>query len=168
MATRARRRWRTSSFVKSWSQKKFKAADTNGDGTLDEAELMGLLFPELNEEVLKVTVDEVMLRKDADKDGLLTLTEFWDNSEEIERSDAEKEEFKSLDADGDGKISPAELQRWESGNFQVEQVMRNLFKVVDKDGDERITAEELASANKELMQSEAHWHLSDWTSANEL
>jgi len=150
---------------------KFNAADANGDRLLDKSELPALLFPELNDKVLDVTVRETIRMKDANHDGKLSPQEFWEATEDEhanEKSDQEELEFKQLDANGDGLLDAQELLTWESGKFHMSEAMTNLIKLADTDGDKHLTADELVKASTQIAMSDAQFHLSEWIQANEL
>merc|ERR1719433_522056 len=96
---------------------KFKAADTDKNGLLDQQELPGLFYPEIHDGVLEVTARATLARKDTDKDGFLTIQEFWEDyrlaeggsdgkgmSEELQR------DFRKLDRDASGSLDLEELK----------------------------------------------------------
>merc|ERR1719330_1857674 len=55
---------------------KFKAADVNGDGFVDMAELPALVFPKAHDHVMHVVVQDAHRQKDANNDGTVTKQEF--------------------------------------------------------------------------------------------
>merc|ERR1740129_2193948 len=57
---------------------KFKAADTDGNGLLDNEELPSLFYPEIHNGVLDLTAKATMQQKDRNGDGLLDPKEFWE------------------------------------------------------------------------------------------
>jgi len=75
---------------------KFKAADLNGDGKLDEKEYPALLYPETHEGVLSVIVGETMRQKDTNKDGKLSPKEFWE-SDQMDGDDSDLSEEEKAD-----------------------------------------------------------------------
>jgi len=153
-------------------ERKFRAADTNGDGHLDKSELPALFYPETHEGVLSVTVEETMRQKDRTGDGKLTPKEFWESDllegDDGDLSEEEKADFSRLDANGDGLIDKDELRAWESGRFHTEDAMQKLFGVADKDGDLHITADEFAEAKDIIAASDAQYHLIEWAEHHEL
>merc|ERR1712079_362232 len=76
---------------------KFKAADTNGDGLLENEEVPYLFYPELHDGVLSVVVAETMRRRDVDKDGKLNQRELLEitqaEGDEAEADEEEKADF---------------------------------------------------------------------------
>merc|ERR1712232_1277243 len=54
----------------------FRAADANGDGVLNKAELAALSAPETNDGMLKAVVKRAFRKSDRDKNGRLSLDEF--------------------------------------------------------------------------------------------
>lgn len=157
---------------KELEEQKFKIADANGDGFVDEQELPALFYPETHDGVLELTAKATMSQKDTDKDGYLSLLEFWEgdqvDGEELSISDEEKADFKTLDKDGNGKLDLQELKVWESGRFHTEEAMRKMFEMADKDHDMHITAEELSAAREQIAGSDAQYHLMEWAEHNEL
>jgi len=145
---------------------KFSAADVNGDGFLDEDEVPALLFPESNSGVLELTVASTLAQKDEDRDGFLALHEFWggtqEDGQELFISDEEKEEFKKIDRNDDGRIDFEELKAWETGRAHAEHIMKTLFNLADTDKDDLVTADELSAAREQLAQSEVHDHIMEW------
>jgi len=145
---------------------KFSLADANGDGFLDEDELPALFFPESHSGVLELTAKATLAQKDEDKDGFLSLREFWggtqEDGEELFLSDGEKEEFRKIDTDGDGRIDFEEAKAWVSGRIHAEHTMKKLFDLADTDRDNLVTADELSAAREQLAQSEVHDHIMEW------
>lgn len=153
-------------------QAKFKAADLNGDGKLDQKELPALFYPETHDGVLSVTVGETMHQKDKNKDGKLTPKEFWESDmmdgDDSDLSDEEKADFAKLDSNGDGSIDVQELRAWESGRFHTEDAMKKLFDLSDKNSDMHISADELVEARDQIAASDAQYHLIEWAEHHEL
>jgi len=152
---------------------KFKAADLNGDGRLDQKELPGLFYPETHEGVLSITVGETMRQKDTNKDSKLSPSEFWVqmDGDDSDLSKEENADFARLDTNGDGSIDAQELRAWESGRFDTEGMegtMKKLIDVADKNGDMHITGEELVEAREQIAASDAQYHLSRWVDHHEL
>mmetsp|Transcript_52851 Transcript_52851/g.97799 ORF Transcript_52851/g.97799 Transcript_52851/m.97799 type:complete len:277 (+) Transcript_52851:81-911(+) len=151
---------------------KFRAADVNQDGLLDESEMPHLFYPETHPKVLELTAAASLRIKDLDKDGQLTIEEFWEadaiDGEEMAISDEERADFAKLDLDGNGKLSLDELKAWESGVFHTEEAMRGLFEVADEDRDSHLTASELDKARERIAATDAQYHLMEWAEQSEL
>lgn len=150
---------------------KFRAADANGDGLLGLKEVSGFFYPETHGGVMAVTNADTMKMKDRDRDGRLSPKEFWEADEDGDDFDLSEEEaadFRTLDVDGDGLLSEAELLAWESGRFHTQMAMRSLFELADKDGDMHITADELAESREVVATSDAQYHLIEWAEHHEL
>mmetsp|Transcript_69448 Transcript_69448/g.203214 ORF Transcript_69448/g.203214 Transcript_69448/m.203214 type:complete len:255 (+) Transcript_69448:71-835(+) len=145
---------------------RFKVADEDGDGALDELELQGLLHPGHHDGVLDLATRQAIASKDKDGDGLLSMREFWGGRGEL--PEPMMVDFRKLDKDGSGSLDFEELRHWESGRFREHEVMRKLFDDADKDGDEHVTAEELAAVREEIVGREAHYSLHDWSERSEL
>lgn len=160
----------------------FKAADHNGDGSLTIDEFCGLLHPETNHKVLLESAKMVMNEKDLDKDGKLTMSEFFERHDEPpemasdaetkealdEMQEEEKQSFEWLDKDKDGKLDIHELLRWESGESTFHQSWQTLFKFTDQDKDDHITKKEFVDAHPQIIESEAHNAMQFWNEHLEL
>jgi len=153
---------------------KFKAADKDGNGQLNEAELIGLIHPETHDGVLEIGAAATLKSKDSDGDGKLSVQEFHHRDEkdkdEHPITDDEQQEFKHVDKNNDGAISLQELKAWESGQHHIEQAMAKLFATADKDGDKLVTAAELdAYFNLESgSDTDVVEHFSEWNEHIEL
>jgi Ca2+-binding EF-hand superfamily protein len=155
---------------KAVEEKKFKAADADGDGLLNEVELSALYYPETHEGVLQIATQYTLETKDTDKDGFLTAKEFWEGDqvagEEIGASEEEAAEFKTLDKDGSGNLDLEELKPWESGRHHVIQSMQKLFEAADTDKDQHMTAEEVV-AHTGMAGTDTHYHFAEWVEHHE-
>lgn len=170
---------------------KFKAADKNSDGFLDEHELPDAVYGETHDEVVRIMAAHDLKMKDKDGDGKLDVNEFNEIGEdpkvgdkidamegaeagEVGEKDAKMaeeeamsekemaEEFKKQDADGDGKLNLDELVHFESGVFHMTVDMKTLFETCDQDKDSYITFKELTEHLHDLDGSAASDHLNEW------
>jgi len=146
---------------------KFKIADKNGDGFLDTAELPTAVSPEISTEVLGLMADHTLDTKDKDKDGELTMKEFWasETAGESMDKDAEAElgaEFKKLDLDGNGKLNIKEIIRWENGDYHVSNAISEYIAGADADKDSQLSFAEVEKNLKALQNSDAGSHFSEW------
>jgi len=165
---------------------KFKVADANADGFLDEHELPHALYGETHDEIIRLMAAHDLKLKDKDGDGKLDVTEFNELGEDPKVGDAgsmekdakmaegeaesEKElaeEFKKQDTDGDGKLNLEELVHWESGAFHITVDMQKLFEVCDADKDSHITLKELNDNLHGIDGSAASEHLNEWAEHHE-
>lgn len=157
--------------------KKFKAFDDNGDGRLDLRELTSFIDPHEHGKMLTIMTEENMKTKDKNGDSKLSLEEFVEEPDDIDR--AEKAQFKKLDRDGDGFLNVNELEPWEETviNEQKREAdvsLRKIFNLADEDEDGHISAAELAKLAKidpyssSSAEWEAHFHLSKWVKHHEL
>eukprot|EP00930_Biecheleria_cincta_P025340 TRINITY_DN1805_c0_g1_i2.p1 TRINITY_DN1805_c0_g1~~TRINITY_DN1805_c0_g1_i2.p1 ORF type:complete len:267 (-),score=94.39 TRINITY_DN1805_c0_g1_i2:42-842(-) len=151
---------------------KFEAADLDRDGLLTTDELVGLFYPEQNNEVLKIISQDTLSLKDTDKDGHLSPSEFWEGDiatdEAGKIADEELKEFKLLDKDGDGRMNVEELMHWESGHHHTKAAMDQLLATADKNSDGHLTTEELTGARDELAGTDAGYHFLEWAEHHEL
>jgi len=152
--------------------KKFKAADIDGDGLLNESELPAIFFPDLHTGVLEIAVQHTLLEKDRDNDGQLSVHEFWHDDhagkDEPKISDDDHKDFEKLDENGDGLLSSHELKPWETGAFQVNEALRIVFEQADEDEDEYLSADELEAAKEHVAHNDANQYFMEWAEHSEL
>jgi len=160
---------------------KFKAADMNADGFLDEHELPHAVYGETHDEIVRIMAAHDLKKKDKDGDGKLDATEFNELKEDPKVGDADAqmpedeaesekelaEEFKKQDTDGDGKLDLDEIVHWESGVFHITVDMQRLFEACDKDKDSHITLKELNDNLHDLDGFAASDHLNEWAEHHE-
>jgi len=151
-------------------KEQLKVADTDKDGVLSIEELASVVSPETHDGVLEVTTKHSLVQKDQDGDGQLSLQELWQGEglNEEDMSSEQKEEFKMLDADGNGFLSSEELQEWESGMFSRKDAMQELFDMADKDKDMHLSADEIEEAREKIADSAARHHFMEWAEHSEL
>jgi Ca2+-binding EF-hand superfamily protein len=105
-------------------KRRFERLDTNRDGKLTADEL-------------PAERRDAILRADADKDGAVSFDEFATGPRQF-RARRVEVEFKALDADGDGKLTKAEIDAARGKPM--------LLLIADADKDGAVTKEELARA----------------------
>lgn len=150
--------------------KTFKELDTNNDQAIDHNELAQMYHHHISDEVEAKLTDIAMKDKDLDKNGKLTLEEFFqhlhaEGEEKVDIPDEDKEVFKKLDTDGSGDLTLKELKAWESNAFQAEEATRKMFEMMDKDKDNHVTAEEMQAAREEVAEHadyEPQMYLTQW------
>lgn len=126
---------------------KFHVADKDGNGHLDREEATGFFFPEVDQDVLHLTVRSTMDRKDTDGDGYLSQEEFFEDEPQATDNQAR---FNHLDKDGDGRVNLHELAWWESRIFHAHEAMNKLLSISDTDMDGQVSKEELNAARQDL------------------
>lgn len=114
----------TSRIVDGGTEKRFKILDKDHDGKVTEAEY--------NAGFAKV----MLAQYDVDHDGFISLAE-W-KSVERARTTKVEDQFKSMDANHDGKLSEAELSSGKGRDL----IARERFAKLDLNGDLVITAAE--------------------------
>jgi Ca2+-binding EF-hand superfamily protein len=139
-------------------QAKFKASDVNGDGQLDAGEIVHLMHPSTNAEVLELHVAEEMRKKDENGDGKLSEAEWG----EEESSGGKDVAFSDLDTNKDGSIDKAELAHFESGDYHTHDAMNALLQDADTDGDGHFSKEELGKFADKLEDHKASAHVQEW------
>lgn len=148
--------------------RKFELSDKNGDGFLDEDEVVSFFFPGTHDSVLEVLAERLIEVHDTDHDGKLTPKEFAETVTAGDMTtDAATESFDKLDLDHDGRLDVKEVKAWESGQFKLEQAMKKLFDTADVDGDGHLSQRELDDATalgsaSEVEASDAQEHLQNW------
>lgn len=148
----------------------FRELDANNDKLVDEDELTHLFQHHTNDKVEDHLTREAMKDKDTDKNGELSLTEFYqhlqvEDEDPVEISDEEKDIFNKLDMDNSGTISLKELKAWESGSFNAEEAVKKIFERADKNKDNVITADELDGAREAIADDpsgDAQMYLMQW------
>nr|AAA30007.1 troponin C [Lytechinus pictus] len=117
--------------------------DTNKDGTVSCAELVKLM--NWTEEMAQ----NIIARLDVNSDGHMQFDEFilymeGSTKERLYSSDEIKQMFDDLDKDGNGRISPDELNKGvrEIYTKVVDGMANKLIQEADKDGDGHVNMEE--------------------------
>jgi Ca2+-binding EF-hand superfamily protein len=138
---------------------KFTIADRDKDGKLSEKEFAAFSNPDHDPELLELDAKDIIGQRDKNGDAKLSAEE-WFHSGPV--TDFEKAEFAKLDGDGDKALNPQEIMKWESGQFHMQQTLKQLLEITDKNKDGSISASELLSAREALAGSDANWHFKDW------
>jgi len=153
----------------------FKDLDINNDQALDMDELAQMYHHHTNDKVEMDLTILAMKDRDTDKNGALSLREFFQDlqveGEPLVRIEAEEQKlFKQLDKDNSGTLTLTELKAWESGSYQAETAVKKLFAKADENGDNVLTAEEMAGVRHELADDkdyEPQMYLSQWAEQHE-
>lgn len=138
---------------------------------LTVSELRSLLYPETDKVVLRLVAESALKRKDLDKDGELSLQEFWEGDVTAGGPDGHQEEeatFKLLDKDGSGRLSVVELMDWESGVHHTQVAFKELLRMCDDDLDGSIDLGELTAHHQQISNTDAAYHLLEWAEHYEL
>jgi len=90
----------------------FAGADTNHDGSLNEAEIQALENSELQkvQASLRARVQAQFKALDTNKDGQLSLAEFSAMTPSVKVTESPAQVIQKLDSNHDGKISAAEFK----------------------------------------------------------
>lgn len=143
---------------------KFRAADANGDQSLDANELSSLMFPGGHQGVLDFHVRASIADRDSDQDGKLNMKEYHDLPSGVELGEAAQEDFQFLDKNGDGFLDADEIRYAESGRAEIDRALKMVFELADADHDNQVTPKELEEASEHINLSDALHHLLMWTS----
>merc|ERR1712129_366557 len=147
---------------------KFKAAVKDGNGFLDAKEFPAWEWPEIDVEVEEAFARSLFQEKDKDKDGFLTLKEFFHYVDGEELHSEYLEEFKQIDQNQDGKLVLSETVAFESGRRDVEEAMDWVANHADTDEDGFVTLAELMAAKEALQSRSTGYHFEEWCDALEL
>jgi len=132
--------------LKAREHARFKMADQDNDGLLNQKEAEAFFHPNIHETVLQIATQHTMDEKDEDKDGFLTIEELLGSMEGgPEAYGDDLQMFQRLDRDESGKLDTKELLPWESGRFHVLHDMQSFMHFADTDGDVHLTIEELTA-----------------------
>jgi Ca2+-binding EF-hand superfamily protein len=153
--------------LKTVEGEKFKAADKDGDGYLTRDEARVALNPALDDGLMHLQTIQYLKERDTDGDGMLTYDEFWD-SHDPDNLEQQKEDFKILDSDANGKIDVEEYKKWHTGDSHVPDAMRNLMGIADADSDGHLTAAELNKVRPSLANHKATLKFVQWMEHYEL
>jgi len=145
---------------------KFSVADLNGDGVLEEDEIMHLFVPETHTEVMNSHAHMEFGFRDKNNDEKLSAEEFYqvlDNEDESDMlADYEHEEYKKVDKNGDGVVDLDEFAHFESGDFHSHNAFTQLFEIADTDKDGSISQTELNKEGPKLQETDAFYELQGW------
>ncbi|XP_061174316.1 calumenin-like isoform X3 [Saccostrea echinata] len=133
-------------------ERRWKAADKDGDGYLNKEEFADFLHPEEAEHMRDIVVKETMEDIDKDKDGFISLEEYigdmWPdkNEEEPDWVKTERETFASQrDKNGDGKMDLDEVKNWiiPPDYDHSEAEAKHLISESDSNKDGKLSKEEI-------------------------
>ena len=133
----------------------FRAIDKNGDGKLSREELLEAYKNQMPLEEAERTVESVLSRVDADRNGFIDYSEFVLASADYQTLLSQNNlqaAFDMFDKDGSGKISSAELKQMLDANSEVsEGVWTALVQQADLDGDGEIEFKEFSKLMLEAV-----------------
>lgn len=138
------------------TERRWKVADMDGDGSLDKVEFKSFLHPEEDERVRHVVVTEAVELMDTDKNGIVSLDEYMDHLRKVSGPEKDKDKnwapaqqshFSTyLDKDKDGALSETEMRDWVLPSHDREEGEAwRLISVGDVNQDTKLTKEEMAA-----------------------
>ncbi|XP_076440197.1 reticulocalbin-2-like [Babylonia areolata] len=134
----------------------FKAADLNGDGSLDRDEYVAFFFPPNYDHMSEVEMDRYMRDTDTDGDGKISMAEFMPEQSTDKESDISlRENFAEFDKDKDGFLSPEEAREWVMPKTDelVEDEVNHLISIADEDKDGQLSMGEILDKTKQFVGS---------------
>ncbi|KAL4720853.1 hypothetical protein ACJJTC_016722 [Scirpophaga incertulas] len=137
----------------------FKAADINGDGSLDLFEFEVFTNPEEHASMHPHLVNQTLREKDTNNDGRIDFNEFIGDrgsTEDKEFLVAERDKFDhELDRDGDGTLDLDELHKWVIPDNEeiAEEEMEHLLSAADNDADGRLSYDEVLRNHRVFVGS---------------
>ncbi|XP_049871716.1 reticulocalbin-2 isoform X2 [Pectinophora gossypiella] len=141
----------------------WKAADTNGDGSLDHKEFEVFTNPEEHAVMHPFLINQTLREKDTNKDGRIDFQEYiGDRGSQQDRSwlVSEREKFDhELDTDHDGVLDMNEIHQWVIPNNDeiADEEVDHLFQSADDDRDDMLSFEEVISHYDVFVGSEADY-----------
>ncbi|XP_057290382.1 calumenin-like [Hydractinia symbiolongicarpus] len=147
-------------------ERRFKRADKNEDGKLNNEEFASFLHPENHDHMKGLVIDETLEDIDKDKDGSISLDEYigdlWPeedrDGEEPEWVKTEKEQFANFrDKNKDGKMDKQEVADWilPPDYDHVSSEAKHLIMESDTDKDGKVSKEEMVDKYDLYVGSQA-------------
>ncbi|XP_050685274.1 calumenin isoform X2 [Leptidea sinapis] len=139
----------------------WKAADADGDGSLDLREFEVFTNPEEHPAMHPLIISQTLREKDANKDGVLDFKEFVGErgvQQDKEWVTGERAKFdEELDSNSDGVLDAAEIKRWTiPDNLEIaEEEVDHLFASADDDHDDLLSFDEILQHHDVFVGSEA-------------
>lgn len=140
-------------------EKKFAAADLDGDQKLNREEYHAYLHPETHDRVLQVEATFQFKVMDKNVDGFVTLEEYVDESRLGDDADFSYEDtrldFETHDHDSDSRLDTTEFTDLVKGHVLIRSHVEKAIKAMDDDGDGHIHMhDELPNHMKEVLDNE--------------
>ena len=139
--------------------KLFNQIDDNGDGKINEEELLKGLSSKINSSSLKDDVHEIYKNLDMDNNGFIEYEEFVRaavNKEKFINVNVLRFAFRYFDKDGSGEITIDEIEEVFKKNIadknKVHEGLKQIMKEVDINGDGMITFEEFSKVMKQMLK----------------
>ncbi|KAJ4922744.1 hypothetical protein JOQ06_004147 [Pogonophryne albipinna] len=136
-------------------ERRFRAADTNGDLIADRKEFTAFLHPEDHKHMKDIVVQETMEDIDKNGDGFIDLKEYIgdmftseDGEDEPDWVASERQQFSEFrDKNGDGKMDQEETLDWilPSDYDHAEAEAKHLLHESDANQDGKLTRDEILS-----------------------
>ncbi|XP_078712567.1 calumenin-B-like isoform X1 [Lampetra fluviatilis] len=146
-------------------ERRFQAADVDGDGRASRNEYAAFLHPEEHPHMRNLVVTETIEDIDKNGDGFINVDEYIGDmySEESEEGDSEwveseRKQFAELrDTDGDGLMGHDEVAAWilPDDYDQAEAESKHLIHECDDDQDGNLTREEIIAKYDLFVGSQA-------------
>ena len=142
----------------------WNAADLNKDGVLDSEEFSAFNSPEEFQRMHKTIYEQMMSKKDKNKNGFLEFEEFLTDVNGIpldpksEASILERDRFRNdYDLDGDNRLNEKECLIWliPDNREMAETEANHLISASDDNNDGKLSVDEIVEHNDVFVGSEA-------------
>lgn len=113
--------------------RRFDVADKDKDGKLSKEELHCLLNPGMDDEMLRLEVQDIMRAHDKNGDGLISIAEYVSTKTDNEDvGELLESGFKPFDLNGDGMLSEAEIVAafLEEAKDELESNIEDVYAIV--------------------------------------
>uniref|UniRef100_A0A8C4Q085 Reticulocalbin-3 n=1 Tax=Eptatretus burgeri TaxID=7764 RepID=A0A8C4Q085_EPTBU len=144
--------------------RRFKAADSDGDGIITAAEFTAFIYPDDFFHMAEITLEETIEDLDKNKDGFVEEEEYISDLRgssglDLAAEKREREIFREdRDVDRDGKLSLEELRQWvlPPPNYDFALAETNhLIRETDQDKDGKLTKPEILQSWNVFVGSQA-------------
>ncbi|KAG8190050.1 hypothetical protein JTE90_023022 [Oedothorax gibbosus] len=135
------------------AERRWKNADTDGDGSLSKEEFRDFIHPEESQRAGGVAVIEAMEDMDMDKNGEVSLEEYMAHLNKVSGEEKEDPNWASaqeghfanyLDTNKDGSLNETEMREWVVPTYdRSEAEAWRLVSIADQDQDHRLSRKDI-------------------------
>lgn len=137
--------------------RRFRGADQDGNGQLNDEEYIAFFFPANFQHMHKFEMELYMDENDKNGDGQISKTEFVIDPVNDDARISAEENFNDLDKDEDGILTLEEIKPWviPEGDELAMEEGDHLMKMADTDRDGKLSLEEIGEKTQEFVGSSA-------------